>query len=184
MKCQSRVSFLASNKLNYSPSGAFRRNDLSLDGNPGVQGRVPSARRRVHPAGCGSPLRFSPVARLSCWTLSCDASLPSLAIIGPRWRIFAPFCTQKPVRFSSFSVRFCALQSLTSFVFNKSLSSFPRFLTSFLQIPFFPEGWRLGRVAPTSRRLGSGCRRLSPRSSQERVADMPQGGTSAPPVGK
>ena len=47
-------------------------------------------------------------------------------------------CSFLHAKTSSFSVRFCTLQSLTSFVFNKSLSSFPRFLTSFLQIPFSP----------------------------------------------
>jgi hypothetical protein len=40
----SRISFLASNNPNYPPSGAFRRNDLSLAGVLWVQGRVLSAR--------------------------------------------------------------------------------------------------------------------------------------------
>ena len=37
-------------------------------------------------------------------------------------------------------------------------------------------------VAPASRGSSSGCMGLSPQSEQERVADMPEGGTSAPPT--
>jgi len=44
-----------------------------------------------------------------------------------------------------------------------------------------PENTQIHGVAPTSRGTCSGCRGQSLRAGQERDADMPEGGTSAPP---
>ena len=60
---------------------------------------------------------------------------------------------------------------------NRALAS-PAQRVGAVREPPLPEP---SRGAHTSRRLSSGCMRLSPHSEQPRVADMPKSGTSAPP---
>jgi hypothetical protein len=77
----------------------------------------------------------------------------------------AYICPFLRAKTSSFSVRFCTLRSLTTFVFNKSFSSFPLFLTSFPQI-LVPRYWDHGfRVLAFGRliRLAPAPPKITPR---------------------